>query len=224
MSECDCLYPLLKGSVALRNTSLGHSNACAFPPPRTQGTEVQSRISAFFSSLNSIDSLGHSSGQSRGPQSQSFNQNHTTGRTYTTMDTLFGITGKDFTITAYDSKAVASITLMKIGEDKSRELNPHTLMLFSGEPGDGVHFSEYIERNIKLYGIRNGIELSPRAVASFARRELADSLRSRVSRGVMDPLRLLLLLLLLTLFLLCRDRVDNKSVKEREKEREREVD
>lgn len=96
------------------------------------------------------------------------------------MDTLFGITGKDFAITAYDSKAVASITLMKIGEDKSRELNPHTLMLFSGEPGDGVHFSEYIERNIKLYGIRHGIEMSPRAVASFARRELADSLRSRV--------------------------------------------
>ncbi|KAF8979462.1 Proteasome subunit beta type-4 [Podila epicladia] len=95
------------------------------------------------------------------------------------MDTLFGITGKDFAITAYDSKAVASITLMKIGEDKSRELNPHTLMLFSGEPGDGVHFSEYIERNIKLYGIRHGIEMSPRAVASFARRELADSLRSR---------------------------------------------
>jgi len=96
------------------------------------------------------------------------------------MDTLFGITGKDFVITAYDSKAVASITLMKIGEDKSRELNPHTLMLFSGEPGDGVHFSEYIERNINLYGIRNGFELSPRAVSSFARRELADSLRSRV--------------------------------------------
>lgn len=98
------------------------------------------------------------------------------------MDTLFGITGKDFAITAYDSKAVASITLMKIGEDKSRELNPHTLMLFSGEPGDGVHFSEYIERNIKLYGIRHGIEMSPRAVASFARRELADSLRSRVRK------------------------------------------
>ncbi|KAF9897898.1 Proteasome subunit beta type-4 [Lobosporangium transversale] len=95
------------------------------------------------------------------------------------MDTLFGITGKDFVITAYDSKAVASITLMKIGEDKSRELNSHSIMLFSGEPGDGVHFSEYIERNVKLYGIRNGIELSPKAVASFARRELADSLRSR---------------------------------------------
>ncbi|KAF9978135.1 Proteasome subunit beta type-4 [Modicella reniformis] len=95
------------------------------------------------------------------------------------MDTLVGITGKDFVITAFDSKAVASITLMKTGEDKSRELNSHALMLFSGEPGDGVHFSEYIERNIKLYGIRHGIELSPKAVASFARRELADSLRSR---------------------------------------------
>ncbi|KAF9579375.1 Proteasome subunit beta type-4 [Lunasporangiospora selenospora] len=95
------------------------------------------------------------------------------------METLFGITGKDFVITAYDSKAVASITLMKTGEDKSRDLNAHSLMLFSGEPGDGVHFAEYIERNIKLNGIRHGIEMSPKAVASFARRELADSLRSR---------------------------------------------
>ncbi|KAG0239332.1 Proteasome subunit beta type-4 [Actinomortierella wolfii] len=95
------------------------------------------------------------------------------------METLFGITGKDFVIAAYDSKAVASITMMKIGEDKSRNLNDHSVMLFSGEPGDGVHFAEYIERNVKLNGIRHGLEMSPKAVASFARRELADSLRSR---------------------------------------------
>ena len=52
-------------------------------------------------------------------------------------------------------------------------------MVYSGEPGDTVQFSEYVERNIKLYSMRTGIQLSPKAVASFTRRELADSLRSR---------------------------------------------
>lgn len=69
---------------------------------------------------------------------------------------------------------------MKHGEDKSRELNKHTLMLYTGEPGDTVQFAEYIQRNIQLYGIRNGIPLSTKATANFTRRELASSLRSRV--------------------------------------------
>jgi 20S proteasome subunit beta 4 len=69
---------------------------------------------------------------------------------------------------------------MKQGEDKSRVLNKNTLLLYSGEQGDAVQFSEYIQKNIKLYSIRNGHELSPTAVAHFVRREMADSLRTRV--------------------------------------------
>ncbi|KAI7872598.1 nucleophile aminohydrolase [Spinellus fusiger] len=95
------------------------------------------------------------------------------------MECLFGITGKDFCLVAADTVAARSIVVMKGTEDKSRPLNPHTVMLYTGEPGDTVNFAEYIQRNIKLYGIRNGIELSPKATANFTRRELADSLRSR---------------------------------------------
>ena len=41
-------------------------------------------------------------------------------------------------------------------------------------------FAEYIEKNIKLYTLRNGIELNPEAAANFTRNELAQALRSRV--------------------------------------------
>ena len=45
--------------------------------------------------------------------------------------------------------------------------------------GDTVQFAEYIERNIRLYQIRNTYALRPQSAASWIRRSLADSLRSR---------------------------------------------
>lgn len=81
---------------------------------------------------------------------------------------------------AGDTVAARSIVVMKATEDKSRALTPHTVLFYTGEPGDTVNFAEFIQRNIRLYGIRNGIELSPKAAANYTRRELADSLRSKV--------------------------------------------
>lgn len=70
---------------------------------------------------------------------------------------------------------------MKQGEDKSRELNRNTLMLYSGEQGDAVQFAELIQKNCKLYSIRHGTDLTPSEVGHFVRREMADALRTRVS-------------------------------------------
>merc|ERR1712215_550078 len=53
------------------------------------------------------------------------------------------------------------------------------VMAVSGESGDTTQFSEYIAKNIQLYKMRNGYELSPSAAANFTRRNLADYLRSR---------------------------------------------
>ncbi|CAG8700869.1 13197_t:CDS:2, partial [Racocetra fulgida] len=89
------------------------------------------------------------------------------------MEFLVGITGKDFVLTAADTSAARSITVMKSTEDKSRDLNKHNIMLYSGESGDTVNFAEYIQRNVRLYGIRNGIELTPKAAATFTRKQLA---------------------------------------------------
>ena len=52
-------------------------------------------------------------------------------------------------------------------------------MAVSGESGDTSQFAEYIAKNIQLYKMRNGYELSPSAAANFTRRNLADYLRSR---------------------------------------------
>ncbi|KAI0768308.1 N-terminal nucleophile aminohydrolase [Trametes elegans] len=95
------------------------------------------------------------------------------------MDISFALTGKGYVIVAADTTAARSIIKMKVDEDKIKVLSPHLLMAFSGEPGDTVQFAEYIERNIRLYQIRNTYALRPPSAASWIRRALADSLRSR---------------------------------------------
>ncbi|KAJ3368127.1 Proteasome subunit beta type-4 [Allomyces arbusculus] len=95
------------------------------------------------------------------------------------MESLFGIVGKDFVAVASDMSAIRSIVVMKEHEDRTRNLNKHNVLLYTGEPGDSVQFAEYIQKNIQLYGIRHDVELSTAGCASFTRRALADSLRSR---------------------------------------------
>ncbi|KAJ1020441.1 probable multicatalytic endopeptidase complex chain PRE1 [Ustilago sp. UG-2017a] len=95
------------------------------------------------------------------------------------MECSFGITGKGYTIIASDSNAARSIVKMKSDVDKQKVLSDHLVMTFSGEPGDTLQFSEWIERNSRLYSIRNHVELRPKSAASWIRKELAESLRSR---------------------------------------------
>ncbi|KAJ6591224.1 nucleophile aminohydrolase [Mycena vulgaris] len=52
-------------------------------------------------------------------------------------------------------------------------------MADSGKPGDTVQFAEYVERNIRLYQIRNLYARRPTAAASWIRRALATSMLSR---------------------------------------------
>ncbi|TKA73116.1 putative proteasome subunit beta type-4 [Cryomyces minteri] len=110
-------------------------------------------------------------------------------------EVLLGITGKDFTIIAASKAAMRGATILKTSDDKTRELNKHTLMAFSGEAGDTVQFAEYIQANIQLYSMRNDTHLGPPAVASFVRGELAKALRSRkpynvnLLLGGYDPVR-----------------------------------
>lgn len=47
-----------------------------------------------------------------------------------------GITGKDFTLIAASKAAMRGATILKAGDDKTRQLNKHTLMAYSGEAGD----------------------------------------------------------------------------------------
>ncbi|CAG9943385.1 unnamed protein product [Clonostachys rosea f. rosea IK726] len=110
------------------------------------------------------------------------------------MEVLLGITGKDFTLIAASKAAMRGPTTFKASDDKTRALNKHTLLAFSGEPGDTVQFAEYIQRNAQLYSMRNETDLSPSGLAHFVRGELASSLRSRkpynvnLLMGGVDPI------------------------------------
>ncbi|PSS34168.1 hypothetical protein PHLCEN_2v1785 [Hermanssonia centrifuga] len=95
------------------------------------------------------------------------------------MEVSFAMTGKGYVLLAADTTAVHSIIKVKTDVDKIKELSPHLLMAYSGEPGDTVQFAEYVERNIRLYQIRHTYPLRPPSAASWIRRSLAESLRSR---------------------------------------------
>ncbi|OBZ66469.1 putative proteasome subunit beta type-4 [Grifola frondosa] len=95
------------------------------------------------------------------------------------MDISFALTGKGYVIVAADTTAARSIIKMKVDEDKIKVISPHLLMAYSGEPGDTVQFAEYVERNLRLYQIRNTHPLRPSSAASWIRGALASSLRSR---------------------------------------------
>lgn len=57
--------------------------------------------------------------------------------------------------------------------------NAIATIIDSGEPGDTIQFAEYVERNLRLYQIRNHLPLRPSSAASWTRLQLATSLRSR---------------------------------------------
>ncbi|KAH4056401.1 proteasome subunit beta [Parastagonospora nodorum] len=92
-------------------------------------------------------------------------------------EVLLGITGKDFTLIASSKAAMRGATILKAEKCKAPALKPHTPLTFFWE--NGVQFAEFIQANIQLYSMRNGMELSPAATANFVRGELATALRSR---------------------------------------------
>ncbi|XP_050301649.1 proteasome subunit beta type-2-like [Anthonomus grandis grandis] len=95
------------------------------------------------------------------------------------MECLLGVKFNDFVIIAADRTAANSIMVMKSDENKLHKLSNRLVMAVSGESGDTTQFAEYIAKNIQLYKMRNTYELSPSEAATFTRRNLADTLRSR---------------------------------------------
>ncbi|KAF9677618.1 hypothetical protein SADUNF_Sadunf08G0126400 [Salix dunnii] len=93
------------------------------------------------------------------------------------MECVFGLVGSDFVIVVADASAVNSILVHKTNEDKIMKLDSHKLIAASGESGDRVQFTEYIQKNVALYHFRNGIPLTTAAAANFTRGELATALR-----------------------------------------------
>jgi 20S proteasome subunit beta 4 len=95
------------------------------------------------------------------------------------METLFGFVGSDYVLLVCDTAAKRSIVKMLPDDDKILEVDKTKLMGLSGDAGDRVNFSEYIQKNIALYELRNGYPLSVSAAAHYTRNELATALRER---------------------------------------------
>lgn len=64
-------------------------------------------------------------------------------------------------------------------QDKIHQISDKLLIAAMGDTGDAIQFTEYIAKNLALYKMRNGYELSPKSAAHFTRRNLADYLRSQ---------------------------------------------
>ena len=100
------------------------------------------------------------------------------------MEGLIGIAFKDYVLLAADRSMFFNIFSVKQDMDKMVQLDKHLVLAVSGEPGDTTQFAEFIEKNVKLYKMRNGFSLSPGPAADFVRHNLADSLRSRSAYSV----------------------------------------
>jgi len=95
------------------------------------------------------------------------------------MECSIALCFKDFAMLATDKTSARSIMVMKDDYDKSFKLNDKMLMSVVGESGDTTQYAEFVAKNIQLYKMQNGYNLSPKACANFTRRNLADYLRSR---------------------------------------------
>eukprot|EP00002_Diphylleia_rotans_P018189 TRINITY_DN352_c2_g1_i1.p1 TRINITY_DN352_c2_g1~~TRINITY_DN352_c2_g1_i1.p1 ORF type:complete len:204 (+),score=59.61 TRINITY_DN352_c2_g1_i1:72-683(+) len=93
-------------------------------------------------------------------------------------DFLIGITGKDFVLVCADTTVSRSIYTYKDTEDKIHEFPDRRLFAVSGSKGDRDYFAEYLRRNADLHRFRHGYPLSCKALAAFARNELAKAIRS----------------------------------------------
>jgi len=93
-------------------------------------------------------------------------------------DSLFGVVGKDCVILAADSHVDAhGIINMVDNVDKIYQMDDDKIFASSGPQGDRTQFMEFVQKNIHLYTMKNGVKLSPPSAAAYVRSELATLLR-----------------------------------------------
>lgn len=95
------------------------------------------------------------------------------------METLLGIQFNNFVMLAVDKVNIFHIIIQKDDLNKIHKLDDHLVLGAIGESGDADQFAEFISKNIQLYKMRNGHEMSPNGAATYIQRNMAQSLRSR---------------------------------------------
>jgi len=85
------------------------------------------------------------------------------------MDSIFGLVGEGFAIIAADASAARSILVFKHDQDKILQLDSHKLLAGAGTPADTSAFTEYVQKNMKLYELNNDLKMSTHGAANFVR-------------------------------------------------------
>lgn len=93
------------------------------------------------------------------------------------MESIIALRGGDFVLIAADVASSRSVVVMKDDMDKIYTLDSHKLFAAAGVPGDVAKFTEHVQRDVRLYGLRSGIPMTTAAVANYTRGELARFLR-----------------------------------------------
>ena len=74
------------------------------------------------------------------------------------MDSTFGVVGKDFVLLAGDATCARSILVFQHDIDKLVELDSHKCMVGAGVAADNSAFSEYVQKNMKLYELNKELK------------------------------------------------------------------
>ena len=98
------------------------------------------------------------------------------------MDCVIGFTGKNFTLIGADQNAGRSIMVFQQDLDKIMHLDSHKLLGVAGDPADTVFEPQYLQKNVELYRLRNGVKLSTHATANYIRGEKAANLRKAMTQ------------------------------------------
>ncbi|EAX98646.1 Family T1, proteasome beta subunit, threonine peptidase [Trichomonas vaginalis G3] len=93
------------------------------------------------------------------------------------MLSIVGLQGPDWVLIAADSSVSSSIICMSENYDRIAQLDDRHALAMSGETGDCLQLSEYLQGNVALYKFRNGVELSSDALAHFIRHTMAKAVR-----------------------------------------------
>merc|ERR1719198_2295147 len=65
---------------------------------------------------------------------------------------------------------------------RDNRFDSHKLLGVAGDPADTVFEPQYLQKNVELYRLRNGVPLSTHAAANYIRGEKASNLRKKMSQ------------------------------------------
>ncbi|XP_017047358.1 probable proteasome subunit beta type-2 [Drosophila ficusphila] len=102
------------------------------------------------------------------------------------METILGIKGADFVLLAADTMKAKALSPMWLDDDKSKvhRLTDHSMMSAVGDGGDCLQFTDFVLRNLDLYKVTNGYDLTIQGAVHFIRSNLSAYLRSNASYKV----------------------------------------